>query len=69
LVQDRELELVGSLMYVREDFLAAMRLVENGRVRVEPFITHRFALEQVGEAFEFIGAHPDEVLKVLVEVS
>jgi len=67
LVQDRELELAGTLMYVGDDFPTALALVRDGKVQVEPLITHRFPLSQAAEAF----ATADDrlrALKVLVEV-
>ncbi len=67
LVQDRELELVGTLMYAGDDFATAIRLVERGQVGVEPLITHRFPLSQAAEAFATADDR-EQALKVLVEV-
>jgi L-iditol 2-dehydrogenase len=67
LVQDRELELVGTLMYVQDDFPTALELVRDGKVKVEPLITHRFSLSQAAEAF----ATADDrrgALKVLIQI-
>jgi L-iditol 2-dehydrogenase len=51
LIQDWELRILGSLMYIGDDYREAIRLLGKGDVRVDPLITHRFALEQVHEAF------------------
>ena len=67
LVQDRELELAGTLMYVGDDFATALELVRDGRVRVEPLISHHFPLEQAAEAFATADDRR-EALKVLIEV-
>lgn len=67
LVQDRELELVGTLMYAAGDFPAALELVRDGRVQVEPLITHRFPLTQAAKAFATADSRQG-ALKVLVEV-
>ncbi len=67
LVQDRELELVGTLMYAGDDFATAIWLVEEGRVRAEPLITHRFPLDRIAEAFATADDR-ERALKVLVEV-
>lgn len=55
----RELTLVGSMIY-QDEFGEALRLLEGGRVRVEPLLTHRFGLEAIREAF---AAHrsPDSI--------
>jgi L-iditol 2-dehydrogenase len=66
LVQDREIGLQGTLMYVREDFQAAVDAIGSGRVDVEPLITDRYPLERVADAFERIEDAPDEVVKVQI---
>ena len=67
LVQDRELELVGTLMYADDDFGTALELLRDGRAVAEPFITHRFSLEQAALAFATADSR-ENVLKVLIEV-
>lgn len=67
LVQDRELELVGTLMYANEDFPTAIELVHSGKVRVEPLITHRFPLKEGARAFAVADGRQG-ALKVLIEV-
>lgn len=66
LIQDRELALVGNLMYVREDFTAAMELLSSGIVPVDEIISADFDLDHAAEAF---AASADaENVKVLVTV-
>ena len=43
-----------------------MRMVESGRFDPTPLITHRFALDQIGEAYELFGNRRDGVLKVAI---
>jgi threonine dehydrogenase-like Zn-dependent dehydrogenase len=67
LIQDREIALIGSLMYVREDYTAAMDMLASGAVPVEEIITARYDFENSAEAF---GASMDpENVKVLVNIS
>ncbi len=68
LVQDRELELVGTLMYVRDDFSAALELLRDGKAKAEPLITHRFPLSQAAEAFATADGR-EGALKVLIQVT
>jgi L-iditol 2-dehydrogenase len=42
LIQDWELRILGSLMYVGDDYKEAIRLLANGQVTVDTLITHRF---------------------------
>jgi len=65
-VQDRELELVGTLMYTRQDFLAARDLITQGRIQVAPLVTVRYPLAQVARAFAQAAGDPENTLKVLV---
>ena len=47
----RELQLLGSMIY-QEEFETALELLATGRVRTKPLITHRFALDALGDAFQ-----------------
>jgi threonine dehydrogenase-like Zn-dependent dehydrogenase len=66
LVQDRELALIGNLMYVREDVIAAIDLLASGTVPIDEFISARFDLEHSAEAFS-ASADPENV-KVVVQI-
>lgn len=66
LIQDRELALIGNLMYVREDFTAAMDLLAAGEVPIDEIISVEFDFEHSAEAFT-ASADPENV-KVLVTV-
>jgi threonine dehydrogenase-like Zn-dependent dehydrogenase len=45
-----------------------MELVATGKVDIKPWITHRFPLEKVGEAFELVDGYKDGVLKAVIEM-
>jgi L-iditol 2-dehydrogenase len=53
-------------MIYQDEFPEAMRLVAAGTVRTRPLVTHRFALDAIGEAFA-AHARPDSI-KVAVEI-
>lgn len=67
-VQDRELDIKGSLMYVRKDFLEAIELIKSEELQVTKLITHRFPFEDLEEAFQLAidENQVDEKLKILV---
>jgi L-iditol 2-dehydrogenase len=67
-VQDRELELLGTLMYTRSDFEEARDLIATGRVQTEPLITARYPLEHVSEALDELLIHPENNLKTLITI-
>jgi 2-desacetyl-2-hydroxyethyl bacteriochlorophyllide A dehydrogenase len=51
LVQDRELRLQGTAMYVREDVERAIELIADGQVPAERLVTRSFPLDQAELAF------------------
>ncbi|HEY0577388.1 MAG TPA: zinc-binding dehydrogenase, partial [Pseudonocardia sp.] len=67
LVQDREIAVIGSLMYVQDDVRRAIDLLAGGAVAAEDLVTATFPLERAAEAFAASIA-PDQ-LKVLVSVA
>lgn len=67
-VQDRELELLGTLMYTRSDFEEARDLIATGRVQTEPLITARYPLERVGEALDEALMHRENNVKTLITI-
>lgn len=68
LVQDREIELVGTLMYTKDDFEEAARLVSRGIVHVGRLTTHRFTLDDAQEAYETANDPLSGAVKVLIQV-
>ncbi|MEU0498977.1 alcohol dehydrogenase catalytic domain-containing protein [Mycobacterium sp. NPDC006124] len=66
LIQDREIALIGSLMYVREDYLAAIDMLTSGVVPVDEIITARYDFEHSAEAFT--ASMDPENVKVVVDV-
>jgi L-iditol 2-dehydrogenase len=46
-----------------------IRLVAEGHVDTGPFLTHRFPLSEIGEAFELVAGYRDGVIKAIVDVS
>lgn len=68
LVQDREYEIFGTLMYRHEDYLTAIRLVSEGKVNLKALISREFPLEEAAQAYKYIEEHRDSVQKVILNV-
>jgi len=68
LVQDKELEVKGSAVYIFKDFLDAIELLRRRRIDVRPLATKVFSLDQVPDAFKYIDEHRDTAIKVLIKV-
>ena len=67
-VQDREYSLVGTLMYLHEDYVDAIRFLEEGKVDLRSLISKEFTLDETAEAYKYIEANRDNVQKVIITV-
>jgi len=67
-VQDRELRLVGTLMYQQPDWVKAISLIEQGKVDLAPLVTDRFAFADFQKAYEYIDANRERAMKVMIVV-
>jgi L-iditol 2-dehydrogenase len=52
LIHYNELVVTGASNSRRSDYEVALRLIESGRVKVEPMVTHRFPLQETVKAIE-----------------
>jgi L-iditol 2-dehydrogenase len=68
LVQDRELSLVGTLMYQKEDFEKAVELISDGKMCLDDLVTHRFPFEQYLDAYHTIEESNGEYMKVMIDL-
>jgi L-iditol 2-dehydrogenase len=66
LVQNRELSLVGTLMYQRADYEQAIRLITENMVNLGKLITNQLDFAEYPDVFRYIEAHEDKAMKVLV---
>jgi L-iditol 2-dehydrogenase len=68
LVQDRELSLVGTLMYQKKDYEGTIELVAGGKLHLDQMITHRFAFEDYLCAYEAIESSGGRYMKVMIDL-
>ena len=64
----KELDIINARAALPTDFPESIKLVEDGRVNLEPFITHKFPLTDISRALQFLMEPNDERLKVILEV-
>ncbi|HDP79361.1 MAG TPA: alcohol dehydrogenase [Spirochaetes bacterium] len=69
LVQDRELRLIGTLMYQKADYLAAVDLILKDSVSLSPLITRHFPFNEYDDAYRFIETQKDRSLKVMIDIN
>ncbi|MGB5895764.1 MAG: alcohol dehydrogenase catalytic domain-containing protein [Ignavibacteriaceae bacterium] len=69
LVQDRELKLIGTLMYKYEDYVNAVKLIEEAKVITEPLYSKHFDFNEYNEAYNYIDGERDKIMKVFIDVN
>ena len=69
LLQRREIDMLGIMMYLREDFERAIELMTRKAIRTAPLISDYFDVRRMEEVYPYIDDNPDKVMKVIVKVS
>ncbi len=67
-VGDRELSLVGTLMYQKNDYEQAVEWISNGSMITEKLVTRHFPFSQYEDAYHFIDKQGDTTLKVVIDL-
>lgn len=67
-VQDRELKLIGTLMYQENDYKTAIELITNHKVKLKPLITGYFDFKDYIKGYQCIEEQKDQVMKVIIKV-
>jgi len=68
-VQDRELRLIGNLMYREEDYLEAIDLIANKKVKADKLITDYFEFKDYNLAYKYIEQRKGKVMKVMIKLA
>ncbi len=68
LVQDKEINLLGSLMYTWNDYHEAVDLIANQKVDLKSLQTHHYPFDAWNEAYHFLMNNPDQALKVMIDL-
>ncbi len=68
LVQDRELNLLGTLMYQRKDYEKAIELIAAGKIHLKELITDTFPFEEYRKAYQHIEQAGDKAIKVMISL-
>ena len=67
-LNDHELDLNTSMMYRNEDYLAAIELVNQGKVLLKPLISKHFAFQDYLKAYQYIDENRETTMKVIINV-
>ncbi|MEW4414750.1 alcohol dehydrogenase catalytic domain-containing protein [Clostridium sp. AN503] len=65
---DHELDIKSTMMYRHDDYVDAIRLVNEGRVHLRPLISNAFAFRDYKKAYEYIDDNRETTMKVLINV-
>ena len=66
LVQDKELTLVGTLMYKHEDYVKVIELVEQKKLCLEELLTDYIEFSKYSDAYNLIDKRKDQIMKVMI---
>lgn len=67
-LNDHELDLNTSMMYRHEDYVDAIRLVNEGKIQLKPLQSAHFAFEDYLDAYHYIENNRAATMKVLIDV-
>lgn len=65
---EHELYLIGSLMYLHEDYLEAVHELSSEKIKLEPLITNHFSFKDYNLAYQFIDQNKDRSMKVMIDL-
>lgn len=67
-LNDHELDLNTTMMYRNEDYIDAIRLVNEKKVVLSPLISKHFAFRDYLKAYQYIDANRESTMKVIINV-
>ncbi len=67
-LNDHELDLNTSMMYRREDYINAIKLVKNKKIALSPLVSKHFAFGDYKDAYEYIDRNREICMKVMIDV-
>lgn len=67
-LNDHELDLDTTMMYRHEDYVEAIKLVNEGKIQLKPLMTKHFAFKDYLAAYQYIDANRELTMKVLIDV-
>ncbi len=65
---EHELNVFGSMMYRHEDYEAAVEMIANGKIKLEPLISKHFPFEAYLDAYKYIEEQGDKTMKVIIDL-
>ena len=67
-LNDHELDLNTTMMYRNEDYIEAIKLAEEKKIRLRPLMTKHFPFQEYLQAYKYIDENQEKTMKVLIDV-
>ncbi|MBU9739014.1 zinc-dependent alcohol dehydrogenase [Diplocloster agilis] len=67
-LNDHELDLNTTMMYRNEDYIEAIKLVEDKKIRLRPLMSKHFPFLEYLQAYKYIDENQEKTMKVLIDV-
>ncbi len=68
LANDHELDIKSTMMYRHEDYLDAIKLVEDNHINLRALVSRRFPFREYLQAYRYIDEHREQTMKVIINV-
>ena len=68
-LNDHELDLKTSMMYKHEDYVKAIKLVEEGKVQLKKLISKHFPFKEYDKAYKYIDDNRETTMKVIIDIN
>jgi 2-desacetyl-2-hydroxyethyl bacteriochlorophyllide A dehydrogenase len=65
---EHELNVFGSMMYRHEDYEAAVEMIANGKINLEPLVSKHFPFEEYLQAYDYIEEQKDKTMKIIIDL-
>lgn len=67
-LNDHELDLNTTMMYRNEDYVEAIRLVNEKKVQLKPLVSRHFPFRDYLKAYQYIDNNRESTMKVIIDV-
>ena len=65
---EHELNLFGSMMYRKEDYEEAVKMIDSEKIKTSPLISKHFSFDAYLEAYQYIEKQGDRTMKVMIDL-
>ena len=67
-VGEHELSVLGTMMYLHEDFVSSAKLISEKKLEIDPLVTRHFDFQAYNEAYAFIDEHKNISMRIMIDL-